>query len=86
MNKKQLLAWCEKYAKSQGFKLNPDKKIVDTIIEGLLRNEKKHGFRYCPCRVLTLNKEKDKIIICPCIYHKDEIKRDGHCLCNLFVK
>lgn len=86
MNKKQLLEFSEKYAKSQGFKLNPNKKITNKIIEGLLANEKKYGFRYCPCRALTGNKKEDAKKICPCFWHKQEIKDDGKCLCGLFVK
>lgn len=86
MNEKQLREYSEKYAKSQGFQLNPDKKIVDRILKGLLMNEKKYGFRYCPCRVITNNKEEDKKNICPCFWHKQEIKDTGSCLCRLFVK
>lgn len=74
------------YAIAQGFSLNPDKKTTDRVINGLLENEKKHGKKYCPCRRVTGNAEQDAKIICPCVYHKDEIAKDGHCLCNLFVK
>ena len=63
--------------------LNPDKKILDTVIRGLLRNEQKFGKRYCPCRLRSGDVEKDRAIICPCIYHKDEIAKDGHCHCQL---
>ena len=75
-----------KYAKKSGFRLNPNEKVVEAIINGLLRNEGKHGARYCPCRLVSGNKEEDKKNVCPCVYHKDEIARDGHCHCNLFVK
>ena len=75
-----------KYAESQGFRLNPDDKVVEMIIKGLLANQEKHGARYCPCRIVTGGKEKDLKTICPCAYHKDEIKEMGHCHCNLFVK
>jgi ferredoxin-thioredoxin reductase catalytic chain len=74
-----------KYAEKAGYKLNPNKIVVDKIEEGLLKNEKKHGEIYCPCRVVSGDKEKDKLIICPCVYHKDEIKEMGHCHCFLFV-
>lgn len=74
------------YAISQGFRLNPDKKTTDRVINGLLENEKKHGKKYCPCRRVTGDAEKDAKIICPCAYHKDEVAKDGHCVCNLFVK
>jgi ferredoxin-thioredoxin reductase catalytic subunit len=75
-----------KYAESQGFRLNPDDKVVEMIIKGLLANQEKNGARYCPCRIVTGDKEKDVKIICPCAYHRDEIKEMGHCHCNLFVK
>ena len=75
----------EEYAKKAGIKVNPDEKIVDGIIMGLLKNKEKHGEAYCPCRVVTRNKEKDDDIICPCVFHKKEIETDGHCKCRLFV-
>jgi len=76
----------EEYANKVGIKLNPDKKIVDGIIQGLLKNKEKHGEIYCPCRLVTKNKEKDKEIICPCVYHRGEIELQGKCHCQLFVK
>jgi ferredoxin-thioredoxin reductase catalytic subunit len=76
----------EDYAKKVGLKLNPDKKIVDGVLMGLLKNKEKHGEIYCPCRVVTKNKEKDKEIICPCVFHRGEIELQGYCLCRLFVK
>jgi thioredoxin len=76
----------EEYAKESGIKLNSDKKTVERIVKGLLLNEGKYGEKYCPCRRITGDKETDKKIICPCIYHKEEIEKDGHCFCNLFVK
>ncbi len=83
---KELLKECERYAKETGFRLNPDAKIAEGTIRGLLENEKKHGERYCPCRRVTGDKEEDKKIICPCVYHKKEIQTQGHCLCQLFFK
>lgn len=76
----------DNYAKSNGFRLNPDRKTVERIVKGLLANEKKHGKKYCPCRRISGNKEEDSKNICPCIYHKGEIEKDGHCLCYLYVK
>jgi len=77
---------CEQYAESQGYKLNPNEMITSGIIRGLLTRKENFGEIYCPCRKVAGNKEEDKKIICPCIYHKDEIAKDGHCFCNLFVK
>ena len=74
----------EKYAKEKGFRLNPDKETVEKIIKGLLENERKYGKRYCPCRRVTGDPEKDDKIVCLCSYHLREIEEIGHCLCNLF--
>ena len=76
----------QEYAKKNGFSLNPNRKIVEGIVKSLLEREKKFGGRYCPCRRITGNPEDDKKIICPCAYHREELERDGHCLCRLFVR
>mgnify|MGYP001606919627 CR=1 FL=1 len=74
------------YAEQKGFKLSPNKEVVEKIVKGLLENEKKYGKRYCPCRRITGNPEEDSKNICPCIYHLEELAKNGHCLCGLFVK
>lgn len=74
------------YADSAGFKLNSNEKALEGIIKGLLRNKQFNGEIYCPCRIVTGNKEEDKKIICPCVYHQGEIELDGHCKCALFWK
>lgn len=82
----EIIANYEKYAAENGIKLNPNKKVVEGIIKGLLLNEEKYGARYCPCRRVTDNVEEDKKKICPCFWHKEEIEKNGRCLCGLFVK
>ena len=74
------------YADSQNFKLNENEKALEGIINGLLRNKKFNGEIYCPCRIVTGNKEEDKKIICPCVYHQGEIELTGKCKCTLFWK
>ncbi|MEM2918446.1 MAG: ferredoxin-thioredoxin reductase catalytic domain-containing protein [Candidatus Altiarchaeota archaeon] len=83
---KALTKKSEEYAKRNNLMLNKNKKVVEVIIKGLLRNEDKYGELYCPCRPITQNKEEDKKIICPCVYHMQEIKEMGKCHCGLFVK
>jgi len=82
---KKLWKEYERYAKENGFCLNPNKKIVKFLLKGILEKEKKYGKRYCPCRRVTGNKEIDERFICPCIYCKEEVERSGHCHCFLFV-
>lgn len=74
------------YAQKNGFKLNPDKKVVERLVMGLMENEKKYSARYCPCRRITGNPEEDRKKICPCQFMRKEIEEVGHCLCNLFFK
>lgn len=81
---KKILAASKKYAGKKGFKLNPNEKILFAVIKGLAKNEEKHGYRFCPCRALTGNIQEDVKNICPCVFHLDEIKKDGHCRCTLF--
>ena len=69
-----------------GIHLNPDKKIVTDVIDKLILKKGKFGDYYCPCRFVTKNIEKDKEIVCPCVFHRGEIELQGHCLCTLFVK
>ena len=66
----------EDYAGSSPYELNPNSKHVEKIIKSLAKRKLKTGFFYCPCRMLSDNKEMDTKIICPCEYHQDEIKKD----------
>jgi ferredoxin-thioredoxin reductase catalytic subunit len=81
-----LLKKLKTYADSEGFILNENEKALEGIIQGLLRNKKFKGDIYCPCRLVTGDKEKDKRIACPCIFHQGEIELQGHCKCTLFWK
>jgi len=74
-----------KYAISKGLELNKDTNFVFELINGLLKNEQRYGYRSCPCRLASGNKEKDLDIICPCIYSLDDIKKYGRCYCGLYV-
>ena len=83
---KKLLKEYQNYAKKNGFRLNPNQVVKDSLIKALMEREKKYGKRYCPCRRIQGVEEEDKKIICPCVYNKEEIEKDGHCHCFLFVR
>jgi ferredoxin-thioredoxin reductase catalytic chain len=74
------------YAKDKGFILNVDEKQLEAVLRGLARNKERFGEAYCPCRLRSGDPEKDRIIICPCIYHEKEIEEQGTCHCRLFFK
>jgi ferredoxin-thioredoxin reductase catalytic subunit len=75
----------KKFAPTKELILNQDWKIVEPLLEGLLKNGERYGMRTCPCRLAAGNREKDKDIICPCIYAKPDIEQYGACYCWLFV-
>jgi ferredoxin-thioredoxin reductase catalytic subunit len=85
-NEEKLIKSAEEYANKVGIKLNTDQTVVKGIAKGLIMRKYKAGDIYCPCRVVTGNKEKDKEIVCPCVFHRGEIELQGICKCKFFVK
>jgi ferredoxin-thioredoxin reductase catalytic subunit len=55
-------------------------KDAPKIIKSLKAIKKAHGKYYCPCRVKTEGSQ------CPCEFSHEDIKKTGHCHCNLFEK
>jgi ferredoxin-thioredoxin reductase catalytic chain len=82
----EILALAERYSRENGWMLNPDRKTLTAVIQGLTRNEERFGERYCLCRLRSGDEGKDRAIICPCVYHRDEIEKDGHCHCQLYYR
>ncbi len=81
-----MLKWAQGIARKNEWDLNPEEGHLRTVIRGLVRNKKKFGRPYCPCRLRSGDEERDRAIECPCIYHKDEIAKEGHCHCLLYYK
>ncbi|MCI0515573.1 ferredoxin:thioredoxin reductase [candidate division KSB1 bacterium] len=75
----------KKYAPTQGLILNPDWEVVSPLLQGLLTNGARYGYRTCPCRPATGVLEKDRDIVCPCAYAKADIAEFGACYCWLYV-
>ena len=92
MDAEQLREVWSHFCEGNDFILNPDKAHVDTIIEGVLLNEKKFGLKLCPCRLRDGTRKKDIELICPCNFknHTTWLKpvdgRGAMCWCGLFVK
>ncbi len=84
--KKEIRRKLEKYGEESPYRFNPDEKKVDLILTGLAQRKEEFGFAYCPCRVPSGDKKEDRRIICPCAHHKEEIAKDGICLCGLFIR
>ncbi len=82
----QILKNVTDFAAGKDFELNPDENVVKRVVKGLARNEENKGKQYCPCRLVTGNPEMDDKIVCPCVFHEQEIAERGMCHCQLYVK
>ncbi|HJJ35805.1 MAG TPA: ferredoxin:thioredoxin reductase [Methanocorpusculum sp.] len=76
----------ERVAEKKGWAINPMKEVADSVIEGLARNQLLRGKRYCPCRLPSGNEETDKQFICPCRMSPEDVEKEGHCHCYLYLK
>lgn len=74
-----------KVQEPKGFFFNKDKEWVLSILQDLLLNKERFGYMSCPCRLASGNREKDRDIICPCVYRLEDVKEYGSCYCNLYV-
>ena len=81
----EIRAHLQNFVEHSQYRFNPDSSAVEVTIKGLTMRKIKTGYTYCPCRVVTGNVEDDAKIICPCIYHEEEIRKHGICYCGLFV-
>lgn len=72
-------------AKDGGYRLNPDAEFTKNLVAGLLKNEKRYGYRACPCRLASGKPAEDLDIICPCDYRDPDLDDFGACYCALYV-
>ncbi len=72
-------------AEAGGYHLNPDLDFTKELVKGLLVNGKRYGYRACPCRLASGDKEDDLDIICPCDYRDADLSDYDTCYCGLYV-
>lgn len=85
MKPEEYLSIFERVAEKKGWKASPDKKLLLSFAEGLLKNKERYGMPICPCRMATGKKEVDKLIICPCVYAQGDIEQYNRCFCGLYL-
>jgi len=85
MEIEKLYEMLKKTQEAKGYFFNKDKERVFELLEALIINKKRYGYMVCPCRLASGNKEKDKDIICPCVYRVPDVEEYGSCYCNLYV-
>ena len=85
MTPEELLAVLESPQRERGFRFNPDRGRTLELLEGLLVNKDRYGYMSCPCRLAAEDREKDRDILCPCVYREPDVQEYGSCYCNLYV-
>ncbi len=75
----------KKIQEPKGYLFNKDKDRVMELLEALLLNKERYGYMCCPCRLAADDRNKDKDILCPCIYREEDVKEFGSCYCSLYV-
>jgi ferredoxin-thioredoxin reductase catalytic chain len=73
-------------ARTYGYYLNPDPDFLQSLLEGLKRNEERYGYPSCPCRLASGKFAFDRDIICPCDYRDPDVAEFGTCYCALYVR
>ncbi|MFA6032623.1 MAG: ferredoxin-thioredoxin reductase catalytic domain-containing protein [Myxococcota bacterium] len=68
-----------------GYAFNPDRAMTLQLVEGLLANEARYGYRACPCRLAFGDRQKDLDVVCPCDYRDADVVEFGACYCGLYV-
>jgi ferredoxin-thioredoxin reductase catalytic subunit len=81
----KLYEMLKKIQEAKGYLFNKDREVVNDLLEALLINRERYGYMCCPCRLASRDKEKDKDIICPCVYRGPDVEEYGSCYCNLYV-
>lgn len=66
-------------AVEHGYHLNPDAAFTRALVEGLLVNEERYGYRLCPCRLSGGGRAADLDIICPCDYRDADLEEYDAC-------
>ena len=72
-------------AKTFGYYLNPDPKFLQSLLEGLQKNEERYTYPSCPCRLASGTFDNDRDILCPCDYRDVDVQQFGACYCGLYV-
>jgi ferredoxin-thioredoxin reductase catalytic chain len=85
MNVEQLYQALKKSQEAKGVYFNKDKDLVFELLDSLILNKDRYGYMACPCRLACGDREKDKDIVCPCVYRAPDLEEFGACYCGLYV-
>jgi ferredoxin-thioredoxin reductase catalytic chain len=80
-----LKEFLRKKQEPQGCFFNRTEEQVEALLRGLLTNRERYGYMSCPCRLASGERNKDRDIICPCVYREPDMNEYGSCYCGLYV-
>ena len=72
-------------ARAAAYRLNPDAGFTRGLVRSLIINERRYGYRACPCRLASGERQDDLDITCPCDYRDADLNEFGACYCALYV-
>ncbi len=81
----KLYEMLKKAQEPKGYYFNKDKERVFELLEALLQNKARYGYMSCPCRLASGDRDRDRDILCPCVYREADVQEYGSCYCNLYV-
>ena len=85
MDASELYEKLKKINEPKGYYFSNDHERVMELLEALLINKDRYGYMACPCRLAAEDREKDRDIVCPCVYREPDVAEFGSCYCNLYV-
>lgn len=85
MTAEELYEMLKRIQEPKGYFFNRDRETVLELLGGLLVNRARYAYQSCPCRLASGDYEKDRDIICPCLYRTPDVAEYGSCYCGLYV-
>ncbi|KPJ64066.1 hypothetical protein AMJ44_13455 [candidate division WOR-1 bacterium DG_54_3] len=76
IDRDKFLQEIKRLSEKNEFQVNPDQDKVKSLIQGVTENERNHGMKYCPCRLITKDFEEDLKLVCPCNFRIHETYKE----------
>jgi ferredoxin-thioredoxin reductase catalytic chain len=87
MNREEFRKAIERFTEGNDFMLNPDERLLEGILDGVMAQEKSFGFKMCPCRLSDGSRERNLKLLCPCNFKALKAwEKRGECWCGLFIR
>ena len=85
MDAQKLYENLKRVQEPKGYYFNRDRETVMELLTALLVNKERYGYMACPCRLASGDRDRDKDIVCPCVYREPDVAEYGSCYCSLYV-